>query len=91
MDNELEDRIYQAVTARVLADVAPVVQAFATATQDSMQTLAQMKSEISAMVEQFNQSQSRWHELIASVQSVNSMLADEVARLNNRVAALEDR
>ena len=91
MDNELEDRMYQAVTARVLADVAPVVQAFADATQDAMQTLAQMKSEISAMVEQFNQSQTRWHELIASVQSANSMLADEVARLNNRVAVLEDR
>ena len=91
MDNELEERIYQAVTARVLADVAPVVQAFANATQDAMQTLAQMKAEISAMVEQFNQSQSRWHELVASVQSVNSMLADEVARLMNRVAALEDR
>jgi len=91
MDNELEERIYQAVSTRVLADVAPVVQAFANATQDAMQTLAQMKAEISAMVEQFNQSQSRWHELVASVQSVNSMLADEVARLMNRVAALEDR
>ena len=91
MENELEERIYQAVSVRVLADVEPVVQAFANATQGAMQTLEQMKSELSAMVDRFNQSQSRWHELIGSVQSVNSMLADEVARLNDRVAALENR
>ena len=92
MDEEqLIDVIYKAVSAKVIADAAPLIEAFGRAAEGAKQAFEQKTAEISELLQQVRQTQAGWHEIIASIQERNSELVDELGRLGARVAALEER
>jgi molecular chaperone GrpE (heat shock protein) len=90
-EKELGEKIYQEASARILADAAPLVEAFGRAAEEAKRTSEQLVEQMNVLLQQMQETQAGWREIISDIQARHLELIDEVGRLGARVTALEER